>query len=122
MHPCPCAHAPLTSGERWLDIRARRVKRVMARRLAFAAEIGCDGVDPDNVNGYAADTGFPLTKQVGRWRREEYSAKRQLAQSSLRGANCASSLAAPEQSGARGWRGKKICCCLLSESKHLAPS
>ena len=28
-----------------------------------AAKKGCDGVDPDNVDGYANDTGFPLKPQ-----------------------------------------------------------
>lgn len=31
----------------------------MAARLDLAAAKGCDGVDPDNVDGYAADNGIP---------------------------------------------------------------
>jgi len=45
-------------GENWLDIRSENVWRVMLSRLDLAAEKGCDGVDPDNVNGYVNDTGF----------------------------------------------------------------
>ena len=48
--------------ERWLDIRSARVRSVMARRMRFARSIGCDGVDPDNVDGYSTATGFPLVR------------------------------------------------------------
>jgi hypothetical protein len=53
-------------GERWLDIRARDAAQgalapVMLARLDRAVEKGCDGVEPDNVDGYANATGFPLT-------------------------------------------------------------
>lgn len=49
-------------GERWLDIRSDNVRRFMtAQRLDLAAVKTCDGVEPDNVDGYANDTGFPLT-------------------------------------------------------------
>lgn len=49
-------------GENWLDIRQiELLAPIMTARLDLAAEKGCDGVDPDNVNGYTNDTGFPLT-------------------------------------------------------------
>jgi hypothetical protein len=48
-------------GERWLDIRDDGVRTVMKARLDRAAARGCDGVEPDNVDGYANTTGFPLT-------------------------------------------------------------
>lgn len=49
-------------GEKWLDIRQIDVLApIMQARLELAVSKGCDGVDPDNVNGYANDTGFPLT-------------------------------------------------------------
>jgi hypothetical protein len=48
-------------GEKWLDIRNMdALKPIMSARLDLAAQKGCDGVDPDNVNGYTNDTGFPL--------------------------------------------------------------
>jgi len=47
--------------ERWLDIRSSGVHAIMQARLAIAAEKGCDGVEPDNMDGYANDAGFPLT-------------------------------------------------------------
>jgi hypothetical protein len=51
-------------GERWLDIRQLAVLGpLMTARLDLAVQKGCDGVDPDNVEGYANDSGFPLTAQ-----------------------------------------------------------
>ena len=47
-------------GERWLDVRSSNVRDIMTARLDRAASKGCDGVEPDNVDGYANDTGFPL--------------------------------------------------------------
>ncbi|KAI4133846.1 MAG: hypothetical protein LQ347_002020 [Umbilicaria vellea] len=52
------------AGENWLDVRSKSVRDVMAARIKTAADKGCDGVDPDNVDGYSYNnTGFPLTKQ-----------------------------------------------------------
>ena len=48
-------------GERWLDVRRRDVRPILARRLERCAQRGYDAVDPDNVNGFTNDTGFPLT-------------------------------------------------------------
>jgi hypothetical protein len=49
-------------GERWLDVRQLdALQPIMAARLDLAVEKGCDGVEPDNVDGYANDTGFDLT-------------------------------------------------------------
>ncbi|GAB4528132.1 MAG: hypothetical protein Kow0063_04040 [Anaerolineae bacterium] len=49
-------------GEKWLDIRRiDLLAPIMEARLDLAVSKGCDGVDPDNVNGYSNDTGFPLT-------------------------------------------------------------
>jgi hypothetical protein len=49
-------------GEKWLDIRRLDLLApIMEARLDLAVQKGCDGVDPDNVNGYTNDTGFPLT-------------------------------------------------------------
>jgi hypothetical protein len=49
------------AGEWWLDIRDPEVRRILEARLDLAAERGCDGVDPDNVNGFENPTGFALT-------------------------------------------------------------
>ena len=49
-------------GEKWLDIRKMDLLApIISARLDLAAQKGCDGVDPDTVNGFANDTGFPLT-------------------------------------------------------------
>ncbi|GGX48424.1 endo alpha-1,4 polygalactosaminidase [Saccharospirillum salsuginis] len=47
--------------ERWLDVRDPSLEPIMKARLDLAAEKGCDGVEPDNVDGYANHTGFNLT-------------------------------------------------------------
>ncbi|MBV8067999.1 MAG: endo alpha-1,4 polygalactosaminidase, partial [Candidatus Eremiobacteraeota bacterium] len=49
-------------GERWLDIRRTSVlEPIMGARLDLCKKKGFDGVDPDNLDGYQNDTGFPLT-------------------------------------------------------------
>ncbi|MFQ5413237.1 MAG: endo alpha-1,4 polygalactosaminidase [Phycisphaerae bacterium] len=47
--------------ERWLDIRSDNVRRIMLLRLDLAVQKACDGVEPDNMTGFANDTGFDLT-------------------------------------------------------------
>lgn len=48
-------------GERWLDIREiELLAPVLRDRLDLAAARGCDGVEPDNVDGYSNATGFAL--------------------------------------------------------------
>jgi hypothetical protein len=47
--------------ERWLDIRSADVTAVMTQRLDLALQKGCHGVEPDNVDGYANDSGFDLS-------------------------------------------------------------
>ena len=47
-------------GERWLDVRDVRVRAALVDRLELAVEKGCDGIDPDNVDGYTHPTGFDL--------------------------------------------------------------
>lgn len=50
--------------ERWLDIRQiDMLAPIMEARLDFAVAKGCDGVEPDNVDGYANESGFLLTYQ-----------------------------------------------------------
>jgi len=51
-------------GEKWLDIRRiDLLGPIMRNRLDLCKTKGFDAIDPDNVNGYANDTGFPLTYQ-----------------------------------------------------------
>jgi len=49
-------------GERWLDINSENVRRIMLSRLDIARDKGCDGVDPDNVDGYDNHNGLGLTR------------------------------------------------------------
>lgn len=61
--------APVAAGEplegyedeRWLDVRHPSVRALATGRLDRAVERGCDGVEPDNVDGYANPTGFALS-------------------------------------------------------------
>ena len=49
-------------GENWLDItRWDILETVMGNRLDLAVSKGCDGVEPDNVDGYQNDNGLDLT-------------------------------------------------------------
>ena len=48
-------------GERWLDVRRLDVLGpLLERRLDLCRAKGFDGVEADNVDGYANDSGFPL--------------------------------------------------------------
>lgn len=49
------------AGERWLDTRSANVRTIMKARMDLAKSRGCDGIDPDNVDGYTNKPGFPLT-------------------------------------------------------------
>jgi hypothetical protein len=49
-------------GERWLDIRQLGVlEPIMTARFQMCKEKGFDAVEPDNIEGYANKSGFPLT-------------------------------------------------------------
>jgi hypothetical protein len=49
-------------GEKWLNVRRLDLLGpIMEARLDLAVTRGCDGVEPDNVDGYANLTGFGLT-------------------------------------------------------------
>jgi len=49
-------------GERWLDVRQLTlIAPVLTTRFDLAAEKGCDGVEPDNVDGHVNATGFDIT-------------------------------------------------------------
>jgi hypothetical protein len=49
--------------EKWLDIRSSAVRDIMKARLDMAKSKGCDGVEPDNVDGYDNSNGLGLTRQ-----------------------------------------------------------
>ena len=63
-------------GERWLDVRQLAlVEPVLAGRLDLAVEKGCDGVEPDNLDGHVNATGFDITAadqlKFNRWLADE---------------------------------------------------
>ena len=50
--------------ERWLDIRQLDIlKPIIEARFDLCKQKGFDAVEPDNVDGYANASGFPLTAQ-----------------------------------------------------------
>ena len=59
-------------GERWLDIRQLEVLGpIMRSRMRMCRAKGFDAVEPDNVDGFANETGFPLSalaqRSYNRW-------------------------------------------------------
>lgn len=49
-------------GERWLDIRQPVVRRLMARRFREQCRgKGFDALEPDNIDEYQTNSGFPIT-------------------------------------------------------------
>ncbi|MBK8157725.1 MAG: endo alpha-1,4 polygalactosaminidase [Rhodospirillaceae bacterium] len=50
-------------GERWLDLRALdALGPLIKARLDLARDKGCDGIDPDNLDGHETTSGFPLMR------------------------------------------------------------
>lgn len=41
-------------GEKWLRLSSQNVRAIMKKRVEMAKEKGCDGLDPDNVDGYVS--------------------------------------------------------------------
>jgi len=49
-------------GERWLDIRRLSVlERIMRARFDMCARKRFDAIEPDNIDGFENDSGFPIT-------------------------------------------------------------
>jgi len=48
-------------GERWLDTHSENVRSIMKKRLDLAQQKGCDGVEPDNIDGFDNLTGLNLS-------------------------------------------------------------
>jgi hypothetical protein len=48
-------------GEYWLDVRRHDIRPILSDRMRRCRDKGFDAIDPDNVNGYTNETGFPLT-------------------------------------------------------------
>ncbi|KAK7422825.1 hypothetical protein QQX98_001387 [Neonectria punicea] len=47
--------------ERWIDVRSNNVRKIMKKRIKYAADKGCDAIDPDNVDGFQNDNGLDMT-------------------------------------------------------------
>jgi hypothetical protein len=45
--------------EKWLNVSSPAVRDIMKKRIALAADKGCDAIDPDNVDGYVSHS-FPI--------------------------------------------------------------
>jgi hypothetical protein len=51
-------------GERWIDVRQLSViEPIMAARFQMCQEKGFEAVEPDNIEAYANNSGFPITAQ-----------------------------------------------------------
>jgi hypothetical protein len=49
-------------GERWLDVRRLSVlEPLISARFRMCAAKGFDAIEPDNIDGFENDTGFPIT-------------------------------------------------------------
>ena len=49
-------------GERWLDIRSpARLEPILVKRFDMCRDKGFDAIEPDLIEHYANDTGFPIT-------------------------------------------------------------
>jgi endo-alpha-1,4-polygalactosaminidase (GH114 family) len=67
-------------GEKWLDIRRiDLLAPIMRARFDLCQAKGFDGVEPDNIDAFTNDTGFPLTYQdqltYNRWLAQEAHAR-----------------------------------------------
>lgn len=46
---------PQFADERWVNIKNQTARNWMKDRITLARDVGCDGVDPDNIDGYLND-------------------------------------------------------------------
>lgn len=50
-------------GEKWINISSSSIRNIMTQRIKLAVNKSCDGVDPDNLDGYGNENGLKLTEQ-----------------------------------------------------------
>ena len=66
-------------GEKFVDIRAKALRDIMAARFDICKQKGFDGIEPDNMDVYENNSGFPLTMQDGidyaKWMESEIHAR-----------------------------------------------
>jgi hypothetical protein len=51
-------------GEKWLKLSNQNVRAIMKKRIEMAKEKGCDGIDPDNVDGYVSSRSHNLASTL----------------------------------------------------------
>jgi hypothetical protein len=61
-------------GERWLKLSSPHVRAIMKKRVELAKEKGCDGIDPDNVDGYVSPHSHHLAFHTDTGRRRTATA------------------------------------------------
>ena len=52
-------------GEKFVDIRAQALRDIMAKRLDVCKSKGFDALEPDNMDVFSDNSGFPLTQTDG---------------------------------------------------------
>jgi hypothetical protein len=52
-------------GEKFVDIRAQALRDIMAKRLDLCKTKGFDAVEPDNMDVFSSNSGFPLKQTDG---------------------------------------------------------
>jgi hypothetical protein len=67
-------------GEQWLDIRRiDLLEPILRARMDLCKAKGFDGIEPDNIDGYLNETGFPITAEdqmvFNRWLAREAHAR-----------------------------------------------
>ncbi len=50
--------------EHWLDTEATVVREAMLARLDSAVALGCDAIEPGDLDGWQIDSGWPLTRET----------------------------------------------------------
>lgn len=50
-------------GEKWLNISSASIRSIMVKRIEKAVDKNCDGIDPDNLDGYDNSNGLGLTEE-----------------------------------------------------------
>jgi hypothetical protein len=50
--------------EKWINLRSKNVRNIMKKRIKYAADKGCDAIDPDNVDGYVGHHYHQLTHRI----------------------------------------------------------
>ncbi len=66
--------------EKWVDFRQiDKLGPILEARMDLAVSKGCDGIEPDNIDGYTNSSGFPLTAedqlQFNRWLADQAHAR-----------------------------------------------